>query len=734
MLKSMINPPDRFESERKILLLIFLIFTFSNVIAKVEIPISRIDIPPKIDGIINDEAWKNRYPLPELVTYNPIEGQKPKEHTEVYITYDDDNFYLAFICYDSDISQLRATIAPREGYEGDDLITFAFDPYNSDREGYIFNINPYGNPIDFISSISGYMDRNWNIIFHIGTKIYDDRWTVEVALPFKSLTFDDTKDEQEWGFYCFRIDKKNDEFSIYPPRTHKISNIFAQAGVLKGLRGIKSGKNMEFLPYIFNSYLESEGSKYNFDTGINVSYGISSKLTLSATLNPDYSQIESDPENININQRNPQWLDEKRSFFSRGMDFFNTSLMNIVYTRNIVNPILCMKLSGKYPDYSLSMVSSLDKGIDDNKNYLYNLFRIKKNVLKESAIGLIVTNKDDLDSYNNNRVFATDAILSLPHNFKFKLQSAYSLTGYKTELSDSTYKKVEKYGWANQFKFERDSEFCYNEIWINSFPQDFYLESGFLNNDARGKSEVGMNNVFKIRQVANIWNEIEWYFGMKERFNMSRQLVEEYGWTGFEFSWKGNMWNKIGLNANHDRMNGKDFRTAELEFRSWKMISGQFDFWLNCYTGSKPYYGDDELNMQNSFTGWHCYFETGFNAKIFDRININPNIERDDFYYSYGGNRKYYSYKIWNRITWMIANKLHLRNITQGRYVKLNFRDKYALEQVIDKNFSTSFLFSYEYSPLSNIYLGFNLNNITHYHNIFDDIQVFFKINYLWRL
>lgn len=82
----------------------------------------------------------------------------------------------------------------------------------------------------------------------------------------------------------------------------------------------------------------------------------------------------------------------------------------------------------------------------------------------------------------------------------------------------------------------------------------------------------------------------------------------------------------------------------------------------------------------------------------------------------------------------MIANKLHLRNITQGKYVKLNFKDEYALEKVIDKNFSTSFLFSYEYSPLSNIYLGFNLNNINNYHNIFDDIQMFFKINYLWRL
>lgn len=651
MLKSMINPPDISGSERKILLLLILMFTFSNVIAKVEIPIYRTDIPPKIDGIINDEAWKNIDPLPELVTYTPIEGQKPQEQTEVYITYDDDNFYLAFICYDSDISQLRATVAPREGYEGDDLVTFTFDTYNSNREGYIFNINPYGNPIDFISSISGYMDRNWNIIFHIGTKIYDDRWTAEVAVPFKSLTFDDSKDEQEWGFYCFRIDKKNNEFSIYPLRTRKISNIFTQAGVLKGLRGIKSGKNLEFLPYVFNSYLESEGGEYNFDTGINVSYGISSKLTLSATLNPDYSQIEADPVNIDINQRNPQWLDEKRPFFSQGMDFFNTSLMNIVYTRNIVNPIFCMKLSGKYPDYSLSIVSALDKGIDEDKNNLYNLFRIKKNILKESSIGLIVTNKDSLDNYYFNCVLAIDAILSLPHNFKFKLQSAYSWTGYKEKLSDSTNKKVKKGDYAFQFKFERDAEFSYNEIWINSFPQDFYLGSGFLNNDVRGKSEVGMNNVFKIRQVANIWNEIEWYFGLKERFNMSRELVEEYSWTGFEFSWKNNMWNKIGLITNHDQMNGKDFRTTELEFRSWKMISGQFDFWLNCYTGSRPYYGDMELNWQNSFKGWHFFLETGFNAKIFNRININPNIERDDFYYSYSKERKYYSYKIWNRIT-----------------------------------------------------------------------------------
>ncbi|MBC8527500.1 MAG: carbohydrate binding family 9 domain-containing protein [Candidatus Cloacimonetes bacterium] len=719
---------------KKVTIVIALLLIFNILTAKVEIPITRTNIPPKIDGIIDDDAWKNLKPLPELVTYNPVEGQKPEENTDVYITYDDNYFYLAFVCYDSDISQLRATIAPREAWEYDDLVTFVFDTFNSNRGGYVFNINPYGNPKDMISSTSGYMDKNWNIILHIGTKIYDDRWTVEVAVPFNSLNFDDSKDEQEWGFYYFRIDKKNNQFSIYPPRSRKISNIFVQSGVLKGLRGIKSGKNLELLPYLFSSYFNQENTEYNYDTGLNVSYSLSSKLTLSATLNPDYSQIEADPLNIEINQRNLQELEEKRPFFSQGMDIFNTGMMNIVYTRNIVNPVAAFKSIGKYPDFNLGILSALDRGIDNKKKDLYNFIRIKKNILKESSIGLISTFKDELEKKYSNRVLALDAVLAFPNNNTLKLLSAYSITKYEKEIEDSTYHKIDESSFALQLNFARSSEFTYNELWINSFPEKFKLGSGFLDDDKIGRRELGINNVLFFRNITNYWNELEWYIGANTRFNMQNKLVEKYAWTGFEFDWKKNAWNKIGLNLNHDHIREKDFHTAQLEFNLWKRITGQFDFWIDSSVGSKPYIGDKKLDWKNSFTGWHYYLTVGFNAKILNRISISPNIEREDFYYFYKGKRKYYSYNIRNKITWMIAKKLHLRNITQGKYVWLNFLKEYGIESTIDKNFSTGFLLSYEYSPLSNIYFGCNLNNISNYNNIFGDIQIFFKINYLWSL
>ena len=614
------------------------------------------------------------------------------------------------------------------------MIAFAFDTFNSNREAYIININPYGNPKDFISSISGYTDYNWDIIIHTGTKIYKDCWTVEVAIPFNSLSFDESKENQEWGFYCLRKDRKNNETSIYPAWTRKIRNYFAQAGVLKGLKNIKSGKNLEFLPYLLSSYLDRENREHNYDIGINVNYNISSKLTLSTTFNPDYSQIEADPLNIDINQRNPFWLEEKRPFFSQGMDIFNTGMLDIVYTRNIVNPISGIKICGKYPDFSLGVVSALDKGINDNKNDLYNLLRIKKNILKESSVGLLATFNDDLNNYYSNRVFSIDAVLAFPHNYTLKWQSAYSQTKSKEEQSDSTYSEINKHALAHLISFERQSESMFSAIWMNSFPENFQLGSGYLRYDYIGRRELGLDNIFWFRNFKKSLNEIELDIGTNAKFDMKNELLEKYAWTDLEFDWKNNFWNEINLNLNHDHFKEKDFYSTELEINAHKRISGQFDYWFDSSTGSKPYYGDSELNWNNSFTGWHYYLETGINAKIFKRISISSKIAKEDFYFSFKAKRKYYSYNFRNKITWMIANKMHLRNITQGKYVKLNFKDEYGLDGTLNKTFSTSLLLSYEYSPLSNIYFGCNLNNISNYHNIFGDIQIFFKINYLGNL
>lgn len=327
-------------------LVLVLLLAWQSGAKEVVTVISRTDHKPVIDGLLNDPTWLNLEPITGFMQYSPVEGIPPSESTYLYIAYDEDNFYLAFKCYDSEIGEVRATMAQREQIDNDDVIGFAFDTYNSEREAFLFNINPYGIPSDFISHFDGFIDYGWDADLKCKGKILSDYYCIEAAVPFKSLRMP-AKDEQEWGFYALRVIKRKGELDVWPPRTRKIRSLVAQASLLKGIKGVESGRNFVLLPYVFSSYINRPGEEDRpFDLGLDVRYGITSSLMVDATLNPDYSQIEADPDEIELSERYDIQLPEKRPFFTEGTDVFASNQL-LLYSRVIGNPVAGLKLTGK---------------------------------------------------------------------------------------------------------------------------------------------------------------------------------------------------------------------------------------------------------------------------------------------------------------------------------------------------------------------------------------------------
>ena len=307
-----------------------------------------------IDGDLSEPVWKSAKKYGNFSEVDPGDNTKPPAETEVQMFYDKDNFYVAFTCYDSNISKIRSTLTDRDKMFNDDFVDIFFDPYGEGKQAYELVVNPYGIQGDLQWQSNGNEDASLDIIWYSEAKIYKNKWTVEISIPFKSIRFPD-KNVQEWSIHLLRNYPREIgriQFS-FVPFNRDAPTLFTDHATLKGIRNVKSGNNLEILPYVLgtqsgnlsdmrnaDSEFETEDIKGKF--GFNVKYGITSSLTTDLAYNPDFSQVESDASQINVNTTFALFYPEKRPFFLEGSSIFD-SPMNVVYTRSINNPLFSSK-------------------------------------------------------------------------------------------------------------------------------------------------------------------------------------------------------------------------------------------------------------------------------------------------------------------------------------------------------------------------------------------------------
>ncbi len=667
----------------------------------VEVTISRTDSPPAIDGVLDDSIWLNVDPITGFMQYYPAEGIAPSESTELYIAYDEKNFYLAFKCYDSNMNEVRATMTQRDKWDNDCCVGFSFDPYNAEQEGFLFNINPYGILCDFIWHHDGYVDNGWDADARAEAKLYPDCYCIEAAVPFKSLRMP-AKREQEWGFYALRSIKHKGEMVVWPPRTHKIPNLLAQASLLRGIRDVETGRSLALLPYVFSSHIQNPYEKGRpIDAGIDFRCGITSDLMLDLTVNPDFSQIEADPDRIELTERYAQMLPEKRPFFTEGTDVF-ASNQALFYSRAIANPMAGLKLTGKIGRNRVAFLSAADEELNSGGMEYYNHLRAKCKLLKESSIGLLMTNKDDFGNETYNRTLSMDGVLRLRHIYSLKAQVTRSMT------KDA----VASYGATGyNLNLERLGANVYNSVWFNDFPPEFEAQSGSMW-DVLGFRTLGTHHDLSLRKPFERLNEIAFHGGAKGRFNYDDELQEEYFWAAAEAS-LDKVWTKLNFFKNHELYNSQDFRYSGFEYETWNTPAPYLENYVSLIWGGAPHYNE-------GFTGWKYRLTYSAVIKPIKRIVYNASISREDFYREFGGARSYLQTIVWNKLSYQIIRAMFLRGIYQYN--------------TLGKTSDASVLFASEYSPLSNIYIGANFNDFSAIEQMGDSLEVFAKISYLWRL
>ena len=385
--------------------------------------------PPRIDGQLDDAIWQGAAVITEFVQRSPIEGAPATEDTEVYIAFDSTHLYIAMYAHYSNPGMMRANRVDRDRASfSDDTISVYLDTFLDQQRAFVFTLNGYGVQGDsligggggggFRGGSSGVPrgDRSWDVLFDSGGMLVDDGWTAEMAIPFKSLRYP-SNDTHRWGFQIARSIRGKDETVVWAPVSRDVSGFLPQMGLLDGLRGLSTSRNLEILPTItaiqvgsldrttggFEEERQPEG-------GVNLKYGVTSNLTLDFTYNPDFSQIESDRPQIEVNRRFPLFFSELRPFFLEGQEVFDIrGPVNLIHTRTIVDPRYGAKITGKVGKTTLGVLVANDEApgkVDDPADRAFGrsansvIGRVRYDLYSESHIGAIATDREFLDSYS----------------------------------------------------------------------------------------------------------------------------------------------------------------------------------------------------------------------------------------------------------------------------------------------------------------------------------------------
>jgi hypothetical protein len=462
--------------------------------------IPRLDVkdePVTIDGRLDEPVWSKAAKLTGFSEYRPVDNQRASERTEVLVWYSPEALHFGIIAYDSAPSSVRATQADRDSLDREDTVRIFLDTFNDRRRAFVFGVNALGAQEDGVQTEGAFsagrtfgmnaVDLSPDYQFDSRGQLTPEGYVVEVRIPFKSLRYPSTP-EMKWGLNILRKTQRTGREDTWTD-AKRVASFLAQTGTMTGLTELKRGVVTEVQPFVTGASngLREAGGRFtrggvDVEPGANLRLGFTS-LSLDATINPDFSQVESDAAQVTVNERFALFFPEKRPFFLEGIELFATP-GQLIYTRRIADPIGGIKLTGKVGKTGLAFLSAVDEAGPDNA--LVNLARVRRDVGRDSLVGFTYTGRTS-DNFSNH-VAAADARIV----FK-KLYFALAQAGMSRTDNAGHVKSAETW----QLVLDRTARIWGFHYDVSGIGDGFEAGSGF----------VPRNNIAQ----ANIFNRLSYY-------------------------------------------------------------------------------------------------------------------------------------------------------------------------------------------------------------------------------
>ena len=706
-----------------------------------------------VDGMLDDEGWCDAQYITGFTEIQPADQEQPPVRTEVLVAYDEAHLYLAFVAHDDDPSSIRASLRNRDEIFQDDWVGIILDPYGDAAQAYEIFANPLGIQGDLLMSSSNGEDVGFDLVYQSEGQITDDGFQVEMAIPFSSLRFPE-RSQQVWRATFLRTRPRGSREQYSWSAVDRDDPCFmCQFGTLSGFEGIKPSTNLDIIPALVGtqsagladgSDVQSglENGRVQLQPSANLKYNITPSLSAEATVNPDFSQVESDAARIDANQTFALFFPERRPFFQEGSELFETWI-DIVYTRSINAPIAAGKVSGRFGRTSVAYLSAVDEQspmllpFEEQSATLNvghsasNILRARRTFGENSFVGATVTDRRLLDYGGSGSVVSGDAKVQLWDNYRLEGQVALSNTSEPTDAGLSDQVGVERFdrgahtaaldgetfqGHAAFLSFDRSARHWNFDLAYQSYSPTFRTANGFeTRNDYRS---------------LRMFQGYQFYFenGFIERLEPGAFAFTEYNFDGANRETYG----QISLWA---RMKGQTFLFTNVGLGRERFAGVTFERLTNWNVNVNSNFSDP-VRLGFNVSGGRSIFRSAtpevgrrLNASVWatfkplQRLVIQPRINYATLRDRETGDAFFEGYILRGKTSVQVTRELSARLITEYNH----FSGGFSVEPLV----------SYRINPFSVFHVG-----TTHEYTVLEgrpDLaqtgrQIFFKFQYLFRM
>ncbi len=705
-----------------------------------------------VDGVLDEAAWQSAASVELEYETRPAENTPPPVRTELLVAYDESHLYVAFRAHDPKPSEIRAHLSDRDTAFSDDFVGIVLDTFNDERRAVELFVNPLGVQMDlFQDDVGGNEDESWDAIWDAAGKIHAGGYDVEIAVPWSSLRFPRTEGDQTWGFDALRFYPRDVRHRIsVHPIDRNVNCYLCQASKMTGFSGITPGRNIEVDPTLTAGRTDQrqdgnldrpfgEG-EVDTDLGLTARWGITPNLTLNAALNPDFSQVEADAAQLDVNTQFALFFPEKRPFFLEGADFFK-SPFDIVFTRNVADPSWGAKLTGKEGKNGAGVFVARDEqtnlilpGSNGSEFASFDMpttdavLRYRRDLGSSSALGTLVTVREGEDGYFN-RVGGFDGIYRLNGSNSFRAQYLRSQTEYP--VGPSVGKDLRLPGGtleddATWLSWDLSSRDWTAYARYEDVGRDFRADMGFL---PRVDYNFLLAGLKRIWYPEGRWNRVSFGGDWDRREDQRGQLLEQEFEVFADFQGPRQSYIEVDAGTRERFFNGRTFDGVFGSVYAEADLSG--DLYASLFLR-----GGDEIDFVNTQPGEVLQIEPSvrFNLGVHLRTRLSHAYQRLDV-----DDGTLFTANLTQLSTvWQWNVRTFVRAIVQYTDVERTpllyiARDPADIDRTTEELF-TQLLFSYKLNPQTVFFLGYSDNSVgdARVDLTRSDRTFFLKLGYAW--
>ncbi len=735
-----------------------LLFSFSLVLTlspyaladKLNYQLAHINKNIDVDGVLNEPHWQQATRVAVNYQDEPNEKGTPPVKTDAYIYDDGHNLYVAFVAYDPEPSKIRAALRDRDTLWQDDNVGLVIDTFNDERTGYEFYVNPLGaqGDIRMTDTDEWVSDLSWDAIWDSAGTINEQGYVVEMRIPFKALRFAQNQADSTWGFSMMRNYQRDVLYQLSSTGFDRdIKCSLCQFDKITGFNNLAPSKNLQLTPTLTALRNDQktqvpgawDNGDVNTEVGLDLRWGVTKDAVINATINPDFSQVETDSLELDVNTTYSIYYAEKRPFFLDGASYFKSNLFELLYTRTIAEPNIGAKLTGKTDSHSYAVMFA----DDDNSNVLLPsnqgsgfaslndktkaaVARYQYDIGQQGTVGVTSTHRESSDYHNT--VLSVDGSYWFNQSDTLNYQIAHADTNNSQFLVDNYNLAESQSDMAYALKLTRDKRDYKLYATYDNIGEDYRTDLGYQEKVDYEKVGFGGGQTWygDEHDMLTTWSyTADWDKTWAQNGDL---LEEEYeGYMTFQGQ-KQSIF-EVGLLNRHENYNG-NFYNQNIGY---------------IYTGFRPT-KDLRLSLYAEYASRIDYTNeqlgdvlTTQSQAVWDinnhwQVDVRHNYSHLD---DYQGRRVFTANLVDFRLYYKFSMRAMLKLILQFEDIDRNEDAYFYQVSEINKDYGSQLVYSYKINAQTLFYLGYSDKGYQDdsLKSIERDQRTFFtKVSYAWQL